>query len=170
MRDPETNRRINTMILGLVAWMCAILILAFTAPGCNPYSAAWRTMDGLIKARNLTAQQLANVARIKHQDCKRQHGVKTAGFAECIHSTRGMLDAWQKQARPAINSALQITATSIQIAEQVKAEKKVDWLKLLKPAACALFRIAKSWGHYLPDKGQSALLAIGPFGELLCPN
>ena len=165
MHDPEINRRINTMILGLVAWMCAILILAFVG-ACNPYSVAWRTMDGVLKARDLTAQQLANVARIKHQDCKREHGAKTQGFADCIKTTRDMLSTWQKQARPAINSALQITATSVQIAEQVKAEKKVDWLALLKPAACALFRVAKQWGHYMPDKGQTVLSAIVAFGEL----
>ncbi len=165
MPDEFAKRR-NMFIVAMVSIAGAIAILLYLG-GCNPYAAAWRTMDGVIKARDLTAQQLAAVAKVKHQDCVKEHGAKTQGFADCINGTRKMLGTWQKQVRPAINSSLQITAASVQIAERVK-DKKMDWIGLLRPAACGLFRAVKSWGHYLPDKGQTVLKSIGTFGELIC--
>ena len=163
----EMDKRRNTFIVAMIAIAGAIAILLYVG-GCNPYSAAWRTMDGVIKARDLTAQQLAGVAKAKNLECVAAHGTKTPAYATCIKPTRDILEHWQKQARPAINSALQITAASVQIAERVKSDEKIDWLAILKPAACALFAVVKSWGHYLPDKGKTALLVILPFGELLC--
>jgi len=162
----EFSKRRNTFIAAMIAIAGAIAILLYLG-GCNPYAVAWRTMDGVIKARDLTAQQLAGVAKQKNLECVAAHGVKTPAYTACIKPTRDILEHWQKQARPAINSALQITAASVQIAERVK-DSKIDWLAILRPAACALWRCVKSWGHYLPDKGQTALLAINPFGEMLC--
>ena len=162
----EYRRRLNTFIIGMCALCLAEVILICTA-GCNPYAVAWRTMDGVLKARDLTAQQLAGIGKAKNLECVSQHGVKTPEYAACVKTTRAILEHWQKEARPAINSALQITAASVQIAERVK-DSKIDWLAILRPAACALFNVVKSWGHYLPDKGKAALLVITPFGELLC--
>ncbi len=156
---------------GLVAgaFVVAAMITATFAPGCKgPYYAAWRTLDGIQKARDLTAQQLAAVSETKRKDCVKQHGAKTEGYATCIKAHREALKQWRKNVRPAVNTAVQITATALQIAEKVKADPKVDWLTLLRPSACALLRAVKSWGHYFADKGATILGALGSFEGVLC--
>ena len=135
-----------------------LLLLAFglvLSAGCNPYSVAWRTLDGVQQARALTAQQLASVARTKHEACLHTHGKATDGYRVCIEPTRAMLRHWQREARSAIVSAVQITASSLQIAERVKADKAVNWIKLITPAICALSRVVKLYAVYLPDGGDS---------------
>ena len=162
------RRKVWTTGITMLAMVAAVMILAWI-PGCKgPYDAAWRTLDSIQKAKALTAQQLAQAARLKHADCKKLHGVKNAAFANCIADHRKALKTWQDDARPAINSAVQITATALQIAEQVKAEKKVDWMTLLKPAVCALMRVARAWGHYFPDKGKTVLGALQGLEGVLC--
>ncbi len=138
--------------------------------GCKgPYDAAWRTLDSVQKARDLTAQQLAAAARAKHQECLKAHGAKTAEFASCIKKHRESLDYWRQIARPATNSAIQVTATALQIAEQAgDGEKKLDWITLLKPAACALMRVAKTWGHFYPDEGKAVLGALQSLEGVTC--
>jgi hypothetical protein len=140
-----------------------LILLLFVLAGCKgPYDAAWRTTDAVLKARNLTAQQLAQAAQKKHVECKAKHGVKTAGFANCIDNHRKALKHWQDIARPAINSACQITAASLTIAERAKS--KIDWMVLLKPAMCAFLRVFRFWGHYLPVDGK-AILRLMPLLE-----
>jgi hypothetical protein len=145
-------------------------LIAMGMAGCpKPYDAAWRTVDAVQKTRDLTAQQLASAANAKHTECKKAHGAKTPGFADCVKKHRDALDHWRKIARPATNSAIQVTATSLQIAERVEANKpKIDWISLLKPAACALFRVARSWGHYWPDKGKTVLNMMSLLEGVTC--
>ena len=101
-------------------------VMASAMPACkNPFSAAWRTTDAVRAARNLTAQQLAAAAQAKHKECKEKHGAKTSAFAECIAKHREALAQWQKNVRPAVNSAIQVTATALQIAEKAKAKKNI---------------------------------------------
>lgn len=164
MRD----RKIWTVGFTLLAIVVSVMILAWV-PGCKgPYDVAWRTLDGVQKARDLTAQQLAAVAETKRKDCLKQHGAKTEAYATCIEAHREALNQWRKNVRPAINTGVQITATALQIAEKVKADPKVDWLTLLKPSACALLRAVKSWGHYFADKGATILGALGSFEGVIC--
>jgi hypothetical protein len=147
-----------------------VLALVFlVGSGCrSPYDAAWRTMDGLLKARDVTAATLAQAARDKHHQCVKAHGPKTQAYATCIKDHRAALKQWQTVARPAVNSALHVTKASVQIAESAKADKPPDYIALLRPAACALWRVVRAWGHYLPKKGSSVLKALGPFGEGVC--
>ena len=137
-------------IVSILALLCIGGMVA-----CNPYSVAWRTLDGVQQARALTAQQLASVARTKHEACLHTHGKATDGYRVCIEPTWDMLRHWQHEARPAIIAAVQITASSLQIAEKVKADKKVKWVKLISPALCALSRVVKLYSVYLPDGGDS---------------
>ncbi len=146
-----------------------LVALLFLLPACrNPNAAAWRTADAVLKARDLTAQQLAWMARTKHQECRDRHKAKTPEFAKCIEPYRKALQEWQRVGRPAINSAVQVTATALQIAEKAEGKKKIDWMALLKPAACALLRVAKAWGHLWPDRGAALLGALGGLGEVTC--
>lgn len=170
MSEPtRAQKRIWTVGVVLMAMVGACLILAAFAPGCKgPYDAAWRTLDSVQKAKSLTAQQLAAAAETKRKDCIKQHGAKTDGYATCIKAHREALKQWRQNVRPSVNTAVQITATALQIAEKVKAAPKVDWLTLLKPSVCALMRAAKSWGHYFADKGAAVLGALGSFEGLVC--
>lgn len=143
---------------------CAVGMIL--SAGCP--SPAWRTLDGVQRARDLTAQQLAASARAKHQSCLQAHGSKTAGYARCIAPHRKALQHWQTVARPAINSSIQITATALQIAERAKVSEKVDWLKLLTPAICGLVRVARAWGHYYPDQVKSVLAALRAAEGVTC--
>lgn len=149
------ERKITTTGLVLGALIMAVLILAWI-PGCaGPYDAAWRTLDGVQQAQRLTATQLATTGKARNEACLSTHGAGTDGYKTCIEPTREMLRHWQTEARPAIVSAVQITASSLQIAEKVDADKKVKWLELIKPAVCALARVAKLFAGYLPDGGAS---------------
>ncbi len=147
-----------------------VLLLAFGLmwSACNPYSAAWRTLDGVQQARALTAQQLASTGHRKHEACLATHGPNTDGYRVCIEPTAKMTRHWQREARPAIIAAVQITASSLQIAEKVKADKKVRWLELLKPALCALSRVVKLYSHYLPDEGASINGVLGMVEGVAC--
>jgi hypothetical protein len=145
------------------------LVFVIGATSCKgPYDAAWRTLDGVIRARDTTAQGLATHAKSERERCLKAHGPKTEAGAACIKPTREALAAWRTIARPAINSALQVTAASLQIAERAKADKPPDWLTLLRPAVCALLRAAKSWGHWYPDKGKAILTALNAAAEVTC--
>jgi hypothetical protein len=153
---------------GTAAGVIALLAIGLMASACSPYSAAWRTLDGVQQARNLTAQQLARVARVKHADCLKAHTRKTPEFGDCMRAHDQALKHWRTIARPAINSAIQITATSLHIAERLRPDKQPDWLALLKPAACALMRVAKAWGHWYPDKGAAILGALTMVEAVTC--
>lgn len=150
-----------------VAVLLAVSAALMLSACPKPYDAAWRTLDSIQKARDLTAQQLAAAGGAKHKDCLKDHGPKTQAFAECIQAHRKALEQWQKNARPAINSSIQVTVTALQIAERTKAEK-MDWISLLRPAACALFRVAKAWGHYWPDKGKAVLNVMSLLEGVTC--
>lgn len=144
------------------------LLCALTCWGCKgPYDVAWRTMDGVIKARNATAQSLADVAQKQHEKCIEQHGPKTAAYLACIQPYKNALDHWRMHARPAINSALQVTSASVQIAEKAKSND-LKWLELIKPAVCALVKVVQLWGHYIPDKGKVVLNYLKVAESVVC--
>jgi hypothetical protein len=150
----------------ILAMVAAVLILAWV-PGCKgPYDAAWRTLDGVQKARDLTAQQLAAHGTAQHKACLAKHAKGSPEFAVCIKPARDILRQWQTNVRPAVNSAIQITATAVDIAERVKADPKINWLDLVKPAACALLGAARAWGHYYADRAAAVLAAL-KFAEAL---
>jgi hypothetical protein len=151
--------------LGTLALAFALMALSLSCRG--PYDAAWRTLDGVQRARDLTAQQLAAAAMEKHLECKKLHGVKNEKFAACIKKHRESLEYWQRVARPAANSAIQVTATALQIAERAKKDD-LKWLPLLRPAVCALMRIARAWGHYYPDSGKAVLGALQTVEGVTC--
>lgn len=146
-----------TLPPGAAAGLIALLALGLMlSAGCkSPYAVAWRTLDGVQQAQRLTATQLAATGKARNEACLTTHGAGTDGYKTCVEPTREMLRHWQTEARPAIVSAVQITASSLQIAEKVKADPKVKWLELIKPAVCALARVAKLFAGYLPDGGAS---------------
>lgn len=146
----------------LIGVLVAITCIVFAATGCkSPYGMAWRTLDAVQKARDLGAAQLGKVAHDKHQACLAAHKAKMPEYAACIKPYRDALRTWQDVVRPSVNSAIQITATGVQIAERAKDDPKLNWIELLKPAVCAISRGLRAFGHLLPDKA-SALLKLLP--------
>jgi len=145
----------------------AILLLALglmVSAGCK--GAGWRALDATQNARDLTAKQLASAVATKHAECKKAHGVKTEAFAACIKKHRAALDSWIKIARPVINDSIAITAAALQIADKVG--KKANWIDLLKPAACAISRSVKAFGHYFADKAAGVLSALSLIDGVTC--
>jgi len=146
-----------------------LVLVVGVSTGCRgPYDAAWRTLDGVIRARDATAAALATHAKAERERCLKAHGPKTEAGAACIKPTREALHQWRTVARPAVNTALQVTAASLQIAERAKADKPPDWMALLRPGACALLRAARAWGHWYPDEGKPILTALGAAAEVTC--
>lgn len=145
----------------------SLLLLFLLTAGCNPNAAAWRTLDGVQRARAMTAQQLAMAGTARHKDCVDKHGTGTDGYKVCIEPTAKMLRHWQRDARPAIIAAVQVTASSLQIAEHVGG-KDVGWIKLLSPGLCALSRVVKLYKHYLPDGGASIAGVVGMVEGVTC--
>lgn len=166
----QRSQKIFTTGLGLLGLVAAALILSGTLMiGCKgPYDAAWRTLDAVQKAQSLTAQQLAQAAEVKRKECIKAHGAKTSGYAKCIDIHRKALKSWQDAARPSINTAVQVTATAVQIAEKVDADKKVDWIQLLAPAVCSLGRALKSFGHLFSDGAKTVLGLLAPLEGVTC--
>lgn len=141
-------------------------LLALLLCACSPYSAAWRTMDGVITARDQTAQGLADWGKVELARCTKLHDAERP---KCLGPASQALTHWRDEARPAINSALNVVAASIQIAEKA-GNKKLDWLALVKPGACALLRVVKLWGHKLPAGGASIYAALAAFQEVACAD
>ena len=146
------------------AWWILRVLPVLVLVGCSPYSAAWRTMDGVITARDQTAVGLATWGRAELARCTK---LPQAEHAKCLEPASQALTHWRDDARPAINTALNVAAASIQIAEKA-GNKKLDWLALVKPGACALLRVVKLWGHKLPAGGASVYAALGTISEVYC--
>lgn len=150
---------------GALAIALGIMIALLSISCRGPYDAAWRTMDGVILARDSTAASLAAWGRAELVRCKAR---PEAERAACLKPASDALAAWRSTARPAINSALHVAAASVEIAERAKGPAKIDWMALLRPAICALLRTTKAWGHYYPDAGKSVLAYLGAFEGVIC--
>lgn len=150
------------------AALLAGLLLAGSAGCKGPYHAAWTTLDGLIEARNETTKGFKASLSKRRAECKTKHQVKTQEYGECIGDYLKGSKAWASIAMPALDSGFLLIKTSLQIAEKAEREKKVDWIGMLKPMACTAWQVLKLWGHLLPDKGQTFLLAIEPLGKGVC--
>ncbi len=127
-------------------------------------------MAAVVKARDLTAEQLAAAARVKHADCLKQHGAKTEGYAACIKPIRDALKRWRSYARPAINNGLRSTSTTVIILERSKSTDGLKLLDGLKQGVCAALDMAKRWGHLYPDQGKGVLGALKTVEGFACSN
>jgi len=160
MRKATISRHVTTLLVGA--------LLALMAACANPHAAAWRTSDVVRQAGNQVDRAFGTLARNQHKKCVEAHGPRTSGYAVCIDKHKKALDAWRKQARPAVNSALIATVSAIQIAEKVKQDKPVNWVSLLRPAVCAITKVIEQWGHLLGDEKQQLLSYLGAIKGVTC--
>lgn len=155
---------------GVAIFLLAVALMLSAGCKAGPYAVAWRTLDGIQRARDLTAQQLAQSAQAKHRNCLKAHTAKTRAFAACVEKHRMALDYWRQIARPSINAAVQVTATAVQIAERARDDPGIAWTALVKPALCALSRSLRMFGHLLSD-GAAAVLRLLPVVEgMVCDD
>jgi len=144
-----------------------LVVVLFLFSGCaNKYATAWHTLDAIQQTRDTAANQLAAFAKIKHLDCLKMHGGKTPEYAVCIKGSKSALDHWRKIARPAINTSIQLTATTVNIAQ--KAKTNVDWKVFIKPGICSLVNVANQFKDYFPDKAKSILGLLVSFKWVVC--
>jgi len=143
----------------------ALGLLALSATACNPYAVAWRTTGAIQAAGNLTDRAIAISATKARDDCRQ----KPATYALCMRDARPIqaLTYWRQIARPAVNASLIATVTSMQIAERAKA-KALDWLAILRPAACALAKMVEQFGHLLGPQKSAVLVAVGIVKGVAC--
>lgn len=151
------------MVEGALALALGFMI-AILSISCSPYAAAWRTMDATMTARDATASSLAAWAKAEQVTCQAK---PVADQRACLDRPAEVLAEWRTKARPAINSALQLTAGAVRLAEMGK-DKTTDWMAMLKPAVCALSRAARAWGHYYPDAGKAVLGYLAAVEGVTC--
>ncbi len=148
--------------------LCAIAILAL-APACSPYKAAWTTMDGVLKARDVSAVKLAELGKAAHEKCLKAHGPKTQSYATCAAKWQSALSNWARFGRPGLTSPVRVAATAVDIAK-AKGNKKLDWKKVLAPVACALSGVGSDWSIHIPDELKLLKAAIQGLGAFTCPK
>lgn len=130
------------------AWLLAALF-AYIAAACSPYAAAWRTTAAVRSAGTFTANALATAALAKHDECTKLAAGDKAKYRACAGEHYRAAKAFRTYAVPAINTAVTVAVTSILLAERAK-KKGLDWLAILKPAACALAKAVQEFRHLLP--------------------
>ena len=152
------------------ALMAAILVLvAIPANGCaGPFAAAWRTTEAVRQAGNHVDRALGAAATRKHAECVEVHGPKTEAYAVCIAKHWKALKVWRERTRPAVNSALIATVSALQLAERAKSDEEVDWLATIGPAACAITKVVRQWGHLMGDERDRIMRAIGAIQGVTC--
>lgn len=101
-------------------------------------------------------------------NCRKGHEPELSKYTACVKPNYEANEAWILYARPAINSALTITVTSVQLAEATK-DKKLPWMSYLMPAVCALSEVLKQWGPILPDNVKNyILMAVKATSAMTC--
>lgn len=164
-RQLPSARAIKAGPIAGAGMVVAIMFLA----ACNPYKAAWTTMDGVLKARDISAVKLAELGRAEHDRCLKAYGTKTQGYATCIKPWLTALLNWTRYGRPGLTSPVRVTATAVDIAK-AKGNKKLDWKKVLAPISCALSGVGSDWSIHIPDELKLLKAAIQGLGAFTCPK
>lgn len=121
-----------------------ILLLGLASNGCAASPAVVAT-HGTMRAVQLTGDTVAAVHK--------------AGKADCAHVKR-----WRTHGRQAVRLAIAGAVVAI------KAQKDPDYLSLLKPGACELFRWLDGAAKDAPAEAAKAMAYLGTFKALVCPK
>jgi hypothetical protein len=145
-------------------WIPVVLLV-----GCTHLGPGYQAVTVTIQTGDKTGKLLAAGCRAKKTSCVKDHGQDRGKLAACLDTCVRALKAWTEVARPAINSAAAATFAGLEIARASKS--KVDWIHLIKPAACALAKIFKQFSPLLGADKVGELSAGLKFVELAtCPN
>jgi len=151
---------LTSAALGAAAIGALYLLLGWLLVGCQPYAAAWRTTAAVREAGTMTDRAIAAAVKHRATACKEVGG----DIKACVRTSKEWraLTGWRAWGVPAVNSAIVATVSALQIAEQTHA-KRLDWVALLKPAACAIVRVLRQWGPHLGKAREPVALAIAAF-------
>lgn len=152
-----------------IAVAIVFIAAAVANTSCDPYKVAWTTMDGILKARNVSAAALAEKGKIAHEKCLKVHEVKTQGYADCIKPWRDALTNWGLYGRPGLTSPVRVAAVSVDIAK-AKGNKNFNWGKVLAQCGCALSGIGSDWSIHIPNELKTINVAIKGLGTFTCPK
>jgi hypothetical protein len=156
------RRRINSAIVSLAGIMLAIYLA-----GCSGLAPGYRALLVVKEAGDQTGKTMAAVCKAKRLECEKKHAADKPALKACVKPCRDALERWVKYARPAINSAQLATWAALETAYQ--AEKhEADWLKLLKPGACALIKLLEQWKAIAPAKFAAVIATISGLKGLVC--
>lgn len=145
------------------------LVAMFVLAGCsgNPLAHGYRSVVVVAQARDSMSKAAAAYCKPLHEACVKKHGIETDGYKQCIERCEKMLGAWKLIALPAINSSLHATMGALETAYKTK-QKKANWLEKIKPAVCALFKLAKEWKQYLGVEMEKILITLDFAEKIVC--
>jgi hypothetical protein len=129
---------------GAGAVMLGVLLIAVSATACGPSPAVIAT-HGTMRAAQLTGDTLAKVHK--------------AGKLKC-----DAVKKWRTHGRQAARLAISGAVIAI------KAQKDPDYIEILKPGACELFRWLDSASKDAPPEASKAMAYLGAFKALVCPK
>lgn len=124
--------------------LLGLLLLGVAASGCKASPAVIAT-HGTMNAAKLTDSTIAEVHKTGKLDCKQ-------------------VKLWRTHGRRSVRVAVAGAVVAI------KAQKNPDYLGLLKPGACELFRWLDAAAKDAPDKAAKAMAYLGSFKALVCPR
>lgn len=144
--------------------LLAVILLA----GCpNAWSGMWKGTGGLMEATRAMGAGGGAVGQVVHDGCLSKHGAKTVAYWDCVGEVRAYLIDYRDTARPAARTSVAVAYATIRTAEEA-GNKKIDWMALLRPGACALILSLREWGHKLPDQGKAIMTFLQPFAGMVC--
>ncbi len=146
-----------------VAPTACLLALVLALSSCS--GAGWRATAAVRSAGKLTDQAIAMSVRQAAVKCERD---KAPDIPRCVRSSKAWeaQTQWRKYGVRAVNSGIIATVTALQIADQTKS--KVDWMAILKPAACALASVVHQWGDQLGKAKTTVLAAVSALKGVSC--
>lgn len=153
--------------LGVLALFCVSVLISKS--GCSPYKASWRILSAVKAAGITTSKILGNSAKTKHDQCSKGRQPRDPAYAKCMGRWPEAIKYWTQVVKPALNTALVVAVTSLQIAERAKT--KPDILGLLKLGVCALLRIPEQFKALLGTRLIQVEAVTKPLaGVLQCQN
>lgn len=155
------------LLLGVLVLFCLSILIVES--GCSPYKTSWRILSAVKAAGVTTSRILGEGAKTKHDQCSKGREPRDPAYAKCMGRWPEAIKYWTQVVKPALNTALVVAVTSLQIAERAKT--KPDILGLLKLGVCALLRIPEQFKALLGTRLIQVEAVTKPLaGVLQCQN
>jgi len=122
--------RFMTIVSIIILILLAGLFLACGGNLQNGY----RTTLLVGNTRDSISKALAGFCKQRHEKCIQDK----AEYKKCIAECKEALRFWTEKILPIINASIKITSGVLESATE-KKQKKINWIKVLKPAICGVF-------------------------------
>jgi hypothetical protein len=150
-----TEKKTWTAGLSMLAVIMAAILLGIFWQGCEPYKAAWASLRSVQVAAQGVDVGIATAHKVKRGKCNEAFKPGTPAAIKCLVESKQheALKQWQVYAKPAVKSAIVLTAASLEIAQK-SGDKGYKWRDSLLPAVCALSRTISEFGHLFPPSAK----------------